>query len=205
MRSVSIMLTISVIIACLPTKSDAQVIVLDNNDNAIGILLNGPYFEDQTEDFEIATENSYLFEMIGPRLNGETVANSGYLNQRTLFFESGDCSGQGYMVTHAPGMLFSPFSGRNIDGPEPEAWYVPKNEQISYSRVLNSSRDSNDPSGCREFTIPQEGRPTGRAFPNDPIETGFTDPTPPWPFKFRTVLDPDLVRCIFRDSFECEA
>ena len=202
MRGVLTLLVIFAAVFFMPAKSVAQVLVLDNADNAMGILLNGPFSQAQTAGFEIATENSYLFEMIGPRFDGSTPTNQGYLNHRPLRFESQDCSGQGYMRTHAPGMLFNPHRSRDVSDPEPEAWYVPKDEEIVY-RTMNSVRDSSDSSVCREGTF--SSIPTGRAFPNDPVETGFTDPTPPWPFKFRTVIDPDLVRCIFRDSFECEA
>lgn len=203
MRNVFFILAVFAAVAIVPIKSAAQVLILDNTDTAMGIFLGEPYFPATVEGFSIATENGYLFQMLGPRVDGENLTNKGVLNFQTLQFESQDCTGQGYLQTNIPGILFNPFWSRDISDPEPEAWYVPKHEEIVL-RSMNSKRDWRDPNGCTE-TPDALPRLFGRAYPNDPVETGFTDPSPPWPFKFRTVLDPDLVRCIFRDSFECEA
>lgn len=204
MKSVSCTAAVLFGLALTPVTTFAQVLLLDNNGTALGIYMGEAPFEkdpDRQDYYHSITENSYLFTLVAPRFENSVALSEGALANGTLSFETLDCTGQAFLQTKTPGMVFNRYiAGGSLATQAPEAWYVPKNEPI-IDRELRSRRDFHDPEGCVETIA--SSVPSGRAYLNDPAETGFADTTPPFPFRFRSVLDPELARCLFRDSFEC--
>jgi len=198
--------------------SRAQAIVLDGNGTALGILLQAnnafmgalsiPHtsISSPTNSYWIINEKSYQFLINWPMFDFETdeaLPNAVLDGPSTLSYETSDCTGQPFVVTRHSGIVFSLnrlFGSENE--PETQAiYYVPREESLQKRSFL--SRRESTTAECESLSLTYNF--SGRAYLNDPSETGFTDPTPPMPIQLRSEIDPALARCVFRDGFECEA
>lgn len=199
----------------------AQPIVIDGNGTGLGTLISSypsggpqsarpvPYQQSlspTTSEYWIINEKSYQFSLNWPiTVDGTSeVLPNAFLSgvgQSDLLYESSDCTGQPFVATRQSGIVF-PIARLNGADDSQSVYYVPINEELQNRSFLSSLRwNALDECEISDVTY----NFSGRAYLNDPAETGFTDPTPPMPIQLRSALDPELARCIFRDGFECEA